>query len=371
MAKKIDKQFKMMAPGGQATPAPPLGPALGAAGVNPGQFIQQFNDRTRDLNGKVVGCVVTVYNDRSFEFEIKSSPAAVLIREAAGMEKGSGEPHTNKVGTITKDQVREDRRGEDEGSQRGQRRVGDAHDRRHRPLHGRHCGGGLTDGEDSANAPSQPRTRRPVRRPPGSRSAIKALKSFKGPKFDQSVEVCVHLGIDPRQADQQLARLDLHAQGHRATARVVCFCGDDKVAAAKEAGAIEAGGEDLVEKISGGWMEFDVAVASARHDAGVSKLGRVLGPKGLMPSPEGGHGDAGRGHGGEGVRRGQVGVPQRRRREHPLRDREDELLRGRSAGEPRALRGDDREDPAVGRQGPVHQANGRQRHDDPGDPVEV
>ncbi len=106
MAKVIDKQFKIMAPGGQATPAPPIGPALGAAGINPGQFIQQFNDRTRDLNGKVVGCLITLYKDRSFEFEIKSSPAAVLIKEAAGIEKGSGEPHENKVGEITTSQLR-------------------------------------------------------------------------------------------------------------------------------------------------------------------------------------------------------------------------------------------------------------------------
>ena len=105
--KRIEKQFKIVAPGGQATPAPPLGPALGAAGVNPGQFIQAFNERTRELNGKVVGCVVTVYNDRTFDFEVKSSPAAVLIRDAAGVEKGSGEPDKDKVGSITRDQVRQ------------------------------------------------------------------------------------------------------------------------------------------------------------------------------------------------------------------------------------------------------------------------
>ncbi len=106
MAKKIDKQFKIMAPGGTATPAPPIGPALGAAGVNPGQFIQAFNERTKELNGRVVGCLITVYKDRTFEFEIKSSPAAVLIREAAGVEKGSGTPNTVKVGKITSEQVR-------------------------------------------------------------------------------------------------------------------------------------------------------------------------------------------------------------------------------------------------------------------------
>ncbi len=107
MAKKeVVNTLKIMAPGGQATPAPPLGPALGGAGVNPGQFIQAFNAETGSLNGKVVGCIITVYNDRSFTFEIKSSPASVLIKEAAGVEKGSGVPHTEKVGSITQAQCR-------------------------------------------------------------------------------------------------------------------------------------------------------------------------------------------------------------------------------------------------------------------------
>ena len=104
--KEITEVFKIQAPGGQATPAPPLGPVLGAKGVNPGQFIQQFNAATSQLNGKVVGCVVTLYSDRSFTFEIKSSPAAILIKSAAGIEKGSGVPHTDKVGSITRNQVR-------------------------------------------------------------------------------------------------------------------------------------------------------------------------------------------------------------------------------------------------------------------------
>ena len=106
MAKKeLIDSFKIMAPGGQATPAPPLGPVLGAKGVNPGQFIQQFNAATGQLNGKVVGCVVRVFSDRSFEFDIKSSPAAVLIKEAAGVDKASGEPNKNKVGKITRAQA--------------------------------------------------------------------------------------------------------------------------------------------------------------------------------------------------------------------------------------------------------------------------
>ena len=106
MAKKVSKVFKIMAPGGKATPAPPLGPVLGANGVNPGQFITKFNDATRELNGRVVGCIVTVYADRSFDLEIKSSPASVLIAAALKVEKGSGKPNTEKIGTISKDQLR-------------------------------------------------------------------------------------------------------------------------------------------------------------------------------------------------------------------------------------------------------------------------
>lgn len=107
MAKKeIVNTLKIMAPGGKATPAPPIGPALGGAGLNPGQFVQQFNAATANLNGKIVGCVITVYADRSFTFEIKSSPASVLIKEAAGLEKGSGEPNKTKVGKITRGQVK-------------------------------------------------------------------------------------------------------------------------------------------------------------------------------------------------------------------------------------------------------------------------
>lgn len=105
MAKKITKQFKIVAPAAQATPSPPLGPALGANGINPGQFIQAFNERTKDTPGKIITCLITVFADRTFEFELKSSPAAALIKEAANIEKGSGEPHTNKVGSITYEQT--------------------------------------------------------------------------------------------------------------------------------------------------------------------------------------------------------------------------------------------------------------------------
>ncbi len=104
--KEIAKKFKMQAPGGTATPAPPIGPVLGANGVNPGQFIQRFNAATAALKGKVVGVEVTVYSDRSFDFVIKTPPASVMIKDALGLEKGSGEPNKNKVGKLTKAQLR-------------------------------------------------------------------------------------------------------------------------------------------------------------------------------------------------------------------------------------------------------------------------
>ena len=118
--------------------------------------------------------------------------------------------------------------------------------------------------------------------------AIAALRKFKATKFDQTVNVVFHLGIDPKAADQALRGSIALPHGIGKTARVIAFCGSDKVAAAKAAGAVEAGTDDLVAKVEGGWMEFDVAIASPDMMRVVSKLGKVLGPKGLMPSPKAG-----------------------------------------------------------------------------------
>ena len=106
MAKKVAVKIKLQASGGQATPAPPIGPALGQHGVNIGQFVSQFNERTKDLNGTTVPVVISVFADKSFTFEVKSPPAAVLIKQAAEIAKGSGEPNREKVGTVTAEQVR-------------------------------------------------------------------------------------------------------------------------------------------------------------------------------------------------------------------------------------------------------------------------
>src|SRR6188474_1633146 len=104
-AKTVTGQAKFQVPGGQATPAPPVGTSLGKFGINLGQFVQQFNDRTKEYNGTPIPVIVTVYSDRSFEFVTKSPPASSLLKQAAGIAKGSGVPNKDKVGKVTRSQV--------------------------------------------------------------------------------------------------------------------------------------------------------------------------------------------------------------------------------------------------------------------------
>jgi large subunit ribosomal protein L11 len=105
MAKQLVAQAKFQVPGGQATPAPPVGTSLGKYGINLGQFVSQFNERTREAGGMPIPVVVNVYNDRTFDFVTKSPPAAALLKQAAGIAKGSGVPNKDKVGQVTRDQI--------------------------------------------------------------------------------------------------------------------------------------------------------------------------------------------------------------------------------------------------------------------------
>ena len=107
MAKQLAGTAKFQVPGGQATPAPPVGTSLGKFGINLGQFVQQFNDRTKEFNGTPIPVVVNVYNDRTFDFITKSPPAASLLKQAAGVVKGSGVPNKEKVGKVTISQIDE------------------------------------------------------------------------------------------------------------------------------------------------------------------------------------------------------------------------------------------------------------------------
>ena len=107
MAKKVIKKLKLQIPAGKATPAPPVGPALGQAGINIGDFVNKFNEATRPMMGDIVPVEISVYEDRSYDFILKTPPATGLILKAAGKEKGSGKPNTSKAGSITMAQVRE------------------------------------------------------------------------------------------------------------------------------------------------------------------------------------------------------------------------------------------------------------------------
>ncbi|KAA9177478.1 50S ribosomal protein L11 [Enterococcus durans] len=107
MAKKVEKIVKLQIPAGKATPAPPVGPALGQAGINIMGFTKEFNARTADQAGLIIPVVISVYEDRSFTFVTKTPPAAVLLKKAANIEKGSGEPNKNKVAKVSSDQIKE------------------------------------------------------------------------------------------------------------------------------------------------------------------------------------------------------------------------------------------------------------------------
>ncbi len=127
-----------------------------------------------------------------------------------------------------------------------------------------------------------------VKEPLSLNEGVKKVKTFASTKFDQTVECVMHLGIDPKQADQMIRGAISLPHGIGKSRRVVAFCDDSEVEAALAAGAIEAGSDELIKKISDGWLDFDVAIASPKVMGKVGKLGRVLGPQGKMPSPKNG-----------------------------------------------------------------------------------
>ena len=282
MAKKVLTLIKLQIPGGQANPAPPVGPALGQHGVNIVEFTKAFNAQTAHENGRIIPVEITVYEDRSFTFITKTPPAAVLIKEALGIQSGSAEPNRTKVGRLTKEQVRSiaetkmpDLNANDveaamlvvAGTARSmgvEVEAMSAHGKRYREARS-------AIDREKAYPPAE---------------AISILKSMPDAKFDETVEVHFRLGLNVRHADEQLRGTIMLPHGTGRSMRVAVFAEGDKAREAEEAGADVIGSADLAAKIEGGFLDFDVAIATPDQMGNVGKLGRVLGPRGLMPNPK-------------------------------------------------------------------------------------
>ena len=280
--KKTLALVKLQIKAGAATPAPPVGTALGQHGVNIMDFCRQYNEATQQFAGQIIPVELTIYEDRSFSFVTKQPPAAELIKAAAGIEKGSDIPNRNKVGTALAGSGAEDRRAEDGRPERQRRRARHAHHRRHRAQHG--CGGGRMTAHGKRYREAEKKVDREKEYAP--KEAFSVLKSLPDAKFDETVEVAFNLGIDPRKADQMVRGTVSLPNGTGRSVRVAVFAVGDKAREASEAGADVVGGEELVEEVIKGNIDFDAAVATPDMMAAVGKAGRVLGPRGLMPNPK-------------------------------------------------------------------------------------
>ena len=281
MAKKILTLIKLQIPGGQANPAPPVGPALGQHGVNIVEFTKAFNAQTAHENGRIIPVEITVFEDRSFTFITKTPPAAVLIKEALAIESGSAEPNRVKVGRLSKAQLRSIAEAKmpdlnaHEVEQAMKVIAGTARPWASRWTH------------DAARQ-ALPAARAAIDREKlySPADAFRIVKSIPGAKFDETVEVHFRLGLNVRHADEQLRGTLMLPNGTGKDVRVAVFAEGDKAREAQEAGADVVGAADLAAKIEGGFLDFDVAIATPDQMGNVGRLGRVLGPRGLMPNPK-------------------------------------------------------------------------------------
>ena len=242
MAKEIAGQIKLQIKGGAANPSPPVGPALGSKGINIMEFCKQFNARTQDKAGKVLPVVITYYADKTFDFIVKTPPVAVQLLEATKQKGGSSEPNRKKVAQITWETVR--KIAEDK----------------------------LVDLNWSYTL----------------QEASVLVKEISMTKFDASVDIDVRLGIDPRKSNQMVRGVVSLPHGTGKETKVLALCTPDKEAEAKAAGADFVGLDDYIEKIKGGWTDVDIIITMPSIMGKIGALGRILGPRGLMPNPKSG-----------------------------------------------------------------------------------
>ena len=309
--KKLAAVVKIQIQAGGATPAPPVGTALGPHGINIMDFCKAYNAATENQRGQIIPVDISIYEDRTFTFVTKTPPTPFLLRQAAGIEKGSSLTPREKAGKVTKDQVRAiaeqkmpdlnaidldgcDGPGRGHGPIDGPRRRLRTADRTTPPVDDLATGarGRPRELERSAHMTKHGKKytdagkrfdREQLHDPV---EALDLVKTLAPAKFDETIEAAFRLGVDPRKADQMLRGTVSLPKGTGKSVRVAVFAQGDAARAAEEAGADIVGAEDLVARVEGGFMDFDVAIATPDLMGQVGKLGRSLGPRGLMPNPK-------------------------------------------------------------------------------------
>ena len=272
--KEVINVIKLQIEAGKATPAPPVGPALGSSGVNIMQFVKEFNDKTANQPGMIIPVVISVYKDKSFTFVTKVPPVAVLIKKKINLQKGSGKPNKDKVAKITKAQVKEiaEQKMEDLNAASVEAAFVPKEEK-------------MKKGKRYVEAAKLVDTTKLYE----SNEALDIIEKMPKAKFDETVELHVKLGVDSKHADQQVRGTVVLPNGTGKSLKVLVFAKGDKAKEAEAAGADFVGAEELVPKIEKeNWFDYDVIVATPDMMGVIGRLGKVLGPKGLMPNPKSG-----------------------------------------------------------------------------------